>query len=339
MQLPLLAKDTEATVHLEHALDMDGGVRVLCVIKQRFGVDLDGAVKREPGAEVKLSDELWDEEKPEGSSLKYASDLCLRKPATDVVVKAEAMSPGKQPQRELDVLVRVGGVERALRVFGARVWYKGLTGLAFTPPEPFEAMPLKWELSFGGRDTSTGTLLEEPRNPVGAGFVADTSALVHQPLPNVEDPRALIKNEKSRPKPAGVAPIMHHWAPRKDYAGTHDDYWLRERLPLSPLDFDARHNQIAPSELIYPGYLRGGEQVDLYNLCEAGALRFTLPKLSFFVGAQVESGLVSQPVVLDTLILEPNEQRFEMVWRSSVPVPARMHELYGVQVNEREVLR
>ena len=30
--------------------------------------------------------------------------------------------------------------------------------------------------------------------------------------------------------------------------------------------------------------------------------------------------------------------RFELAWRSNVPVPARAHQLLAVQVNEREVL-
>ena len=230
MQLPPLRKDTAASVHLGHMLDMDGSVRVLVVIKQRFGIGVNGAVKREPDAEVRFADELWDEGKPEASSLKYASDLCLRKPATDIVVKAEAMSPGKKPQRQLDVLVRVGAVERALRVFGARVWYKGVTGLSFTPPEPFESMPLKWELAFGGRDTSSAKLLEEPRNPVGVGLVADTSALVHQPLPNIEDPADLIKQRevaseaggrRANHAPLGAAPRLRRYARRVLDARAH----------------------------------------------------------------------------------------------------------------------
>ncbi len=337
MKLPALRQRTEARVHTSFAVGMDGGVNVLVVIKQRFSVSVAGLVRRSSG-EVRLADELWDESAPEASSIKLSSDLCFFKPATDVVVKADAMAPHKKPHTVLDVLVRVGVIERALRVFGTRVWYKSALGLSATPPQPFESMPLKWELAFGGRDSSTGRLLEESRNPVGRGFVADPATLVHHPLPNVEDPLHPITNEKSRPPPAGVAPIMHHWAPRKAYAGTHDDTWLRERLPLAPLDFDDRHNQIAPPELIYPGYLRGGEEVSLYNVCEQGALRFNLPKLSFFVGAEVDGELIEHRALLDTLLLEPNDLAFELVWRSHVPLLGRAHETRAIQVHERQVL-
>ncbi len=338
MDLPPLRQDTDATVHTSHALERDGSVQVLVVIKQRFAVTVKGVVTRVSGAEVRPADELWDEGKPEASSLKHSSDLCLRKPATDIVVSGEAMARDKQPHTELDVLVRVGALERALRVIGPRVWYKGGLGLVPTKPAPFTSVPLKWELAFGGRDASGAKLLEEPRNPVGVGIAADPATLVHKPLPNIEDPARLITSDKSRPPPAGLAPIMHHWAPRKAYAGTHDESWMRERMPLPPLDFDDRHNQIAPSELIYPAYLRGGEEVSLLNLCEQGALRFVLPRLSFFVGGLTEEGLTEYRTALDTLILEPNDLAFELVWRASVPVVGRAHELRAVQVHEREVL-
>jgi hypothetical protein len=338
MKLPPLRKHTDATVYHCHMTAADGRVHVLVLVKQRFKVTLAGVVKRTPGAEPRLRDELWDEEKPEQSSIKLASDLCLRKPAADILVKGAAMSRGRARQSEIDVLVRVGGVSRTLRVFGTRVWYKGAFGLTMTPPEPFESQELKWESAFGGRDASTGKLLEESRNPVGKGFVARPAMLVNQPLPNIEDPADLITGEKSRPKPAGVAPIMHHWEPRKTYAGSYDDAWLRERVPLPPLDFDERHNQCAPPELVYPGHLRGGEQVDVFNMCEEGALRFALPKLSFFVGAHMPEGLVEHRPVLDTLLLEPNDLSFELVYRASIPMPPRAHEIRAVQVHERKVL-
>lgn len=338
MKLPPLRKHTEATVHHCHLTAADGRVHVLVLVKQRFAVTLAGQVKRKPGAEVRFRDELWDEDKPEQSSIKLASDMCLHKPAADIVVKGEAMAQARAPQTQLDVLLRVGELARTLRVFGTRVWYKGAFGLTTTAPTPFTSMPLKWELAFGGRDASAGKPLEESRNPVGVGFAARAESLIDKPLPNIEDPGDLITSEKSRPKPAGLGPIMHHWEPRKRYAGTYDETWLRERVPLPPLDFDARHQQIAPPELVYPGYLRGGEQVDLFNLCEEGALRFTLPKLSFYVGAHLPQGVVEHRPVLDTLLLEPNDLSFELVFRASIPMPPRAHELRAVQVHERKVL-
>ena len=55
---------------------------------------------RIPGAQVRLVDEPWEPE-AEKSSIRYPSDLFLRKPSTDVVVVGSAVAPGSPvlPQR------------------------------------------------------------------------------------------------------------------------------------------------------------------------------------------------------------------------------------------------
>src|SRR5262245_23778870 len=105
MQLPPLRQQADATVHLSHALDLMGRVHVLVVIKARFAIGLDGSVTRDAPPKVNEIDKLRDEEKPEASSLEYASDLCLRKPAADIVCVGAAMSEGKRLQESLDVLI------------------------------------------------------------------------------------------------------------------------------------------------------------------------------------------------------------------------------------------
>src|SRR5262249_22682173 len=104
---------------------MDGGSILVAIIKQRFHVDHRSQVARVGGAEVRLADQPWDEEKPDKSSVKFPADACIRKPGTDVIVTGSAVAPGKRKVTSLDVRVRVGPVERRLRVFGLRVWYKG----------------------------------------------------------------------------------------------------------------------------------------------------------------------------------------------------------------------
>src|SRR5262249_37085300 len=153
------------------------------------------------------------------------------------------------------VVVKVGTLEQRLMVFGLRVWSKGLTGISISPAQPFEQLPLKWEEAFGGFDTSGDKPLEEPRNPVGRGLVRDTNLLVNQLAPASEDPGDLIRSPRSRPTPMGVGPLGRHWAPRRSYAGTMDENWKKERMPLLPLDFDERYNQLAPPKLIAPSYL------------------------------------------------------------------------------------
>jgi hypothetical protein len=336
MSLPELNTRTPATVQLLPQFGLDGAPCIVVVIKQRFSVVRIGHVRREAGAQVRLVDELWEPE-AEQSSIRRPSDGGLRKPSTDVVVSGSALAVDRAPMKELDVWVRVGPVSKRLKVFGTRVWFPGVVGLSLTPPQPFQEVPLRWEYAYGGMDTSNPKrLAHEPRNPLGRGVAADPDTLKHKPAPQVEDPTDLITSARSRPAPAGVGALGPGFEPRARHAGTYDDRWQKERMPLPPLDFDARFLNVAAPGLICPAYLSGGEPVELVGLCEDGPLQFELPRLVFGVVALMARGQVEHRPVLDTVLLEPNERAFELTWRSVIPVPRRARELSAINVFEKE---
>ncbi|MCP3065272.1 DUF2169 domain-containing protein [Myxococcus sp. K38C18041901] len=338
MVLPELNTRTPATVQLLPQFGQDGAPCIAVVIKQRFSVVRIGHVRREGGAQVRRVDELWEPE-AEQSSIRRPADVGLRKPSTDVVVAGSAMAVHGEPTKVLDVSVRVGPVGKRLRVFGTRVWYPGVVGLSLTAPQPFQEVPLRWELAYGGLDTSNPRkLAHEPRNPLGRGVVADADSLKHKPAPQIEDPSDLISSVRSRPTPAGVGAIGPQFEPRLRLAGTYDDRWQKERMPLPPLDFDERYRNVAAPGLVCPSYLTGGELVEVEGMSESGQLRFELPKLFFGVVAVTAQGDVEHRPVLDTVLLEPNERRFELTWRSVVPVPKRARELSAINVFEKERL-
>jgi hypothetical protein len=337
MQPPPLSSATDATVELLPLLAPGVGEAIVAVVKQRFRVSPAGRVERTPGAKVNVADVPWDEDAPEKSSVKLASDLCLVKPATDVLVTGSAIAPGGARVKQLDVALRVGGIQKAVRVYGPRVWVKGLVGLALSPPEPFESMELRWENAWGGRDdTDPRKPLEEPRNPVGRGVARDPAKLVHQLGPSIEDPAHPLDGRS--PAPAGVGPIGRHFMPRRRYAGTYDEAWKKTRMPLPPQDYDPRFEQVAPPDQIAPGYLRGGEPVAVVNASAEGPLTFELPHVAFFVGARLDGELVEHRTAMDTLVLYPAQRAFEMTWRTAIPVPRRSRRLEAVQVHEKRVL-
>jgi hypothetical protein len=339
MNPPPLSKATSATVELLPQLAASGEEAIVTVVKQRFQVTQTGGTERVGGAKVNVTDVPWDEDQPETSSIKIPSDLCLHKPATDVIVVGSAVARGGGKVRELDVGLRAGPIKKALRVHGPRVWYRGLVGVALSAPEPFERLPLRWEYAFGGRDESDPKKpLEEPRNPVGRGVARDPASLIGKAGPAIEDIAHLVSTSRSSPPPAGVGPIGRHWMPRRKYAGTYDEDWKKTRMPLPPADFDARFDQVAPPDQIASGYFRGGEPIGLHNLCIDGPLVFELPRLVFFVGSRRDGKLVEHRVAMDTLVLFPNERAFEMTWRASVPVPRQAFRLEAIQVHEKRLL-
>jgi hypothetical protein len=336
VKVPPLKKGTLAAVEVVPQLAMNGAVLALVLVKQRYVVSPGQVVRAVAGAEVRLADELWDPEHPDRSSVRYPADVCLDKPGTDVVVSGAAMGLGDVTQTELLASVRVGELSRAVRAVGPRRWVRAMGELRLGDPIPFRAVPVRWELAWGGADfTDPRNPVEEPRNPVGRGVVRDLDTLDGEPGPQIEDPMEPITTPTEPYRPAGFGPLGRHWSPRRQHVGTVDDAWLRERMPLWPADTDARLHQCAVPELTAPAHLRGGEAVEVVNMCATGPLRFSLPRPHYFVGMRLDGALREFPSVLDTVLLEPDLRRFEMTWRAVLPMPARLSRVDYIQVHEK----
>lgn len=278
---------------------------------------------------------------PAATSLRAVGEFSLPKPATDILLIATAIAD-RPDTRVLDVTLRVGPVHKAVRVLGNRRWERLGQEWRPTQPEPFDRMPLRWELAFGGRAMGTdGAASEyEPRNPVGRGLVADNDdAISGRPLPNLEDPYRLIRSPRDRPAPACFAPIAPTWSPRKDYAGTYDEAWQTGRAPYLPRDFDARYFQTAPPDLIAPGFLVGGEPVELRGCAPGAPLRFALPTCSLELIFDFDGQRLPVVPSLETLFLEPDLGRFQLLWRGGIAVDKRLLRLREVSVRCREYAR
>ena len=271
MQPPPLSSATDATVELLPLLTSGMGEAIVAVVKQRFRVSPGGKVERTPGAKVNVADVPWDEDAPGKSSVKLASDLCLVKPATDVLVTGSAIAPGGTRVKQLDVALRVGAIQKVVRVYGPRVWVRGVVGLALSAPEPFESVELRWENAWGGRDdTDPRKPLEEPRNPAGRGLTRDPAKLLHQLGPSIEDPAHPLDGRS--PAPAGLGPIGRHFMPRRRYAGTYDEvpYGFRVYAGEHPIHIAAAAvlrgivpPRVATSRVLELGCAEGGQIIHL----------------------------------------------------------------------------
>ncbi|HEU4628432.1 MAG TPA: DUF2169 domain-containing protein [Gemmatimonadaceae bacterium] len=260
---------------------------------------------------------------PLTTSIRVPSDLSLVKPATDVLLVGQAHAPGAWPVTQMDVALTVGPVRKQVRVVGDRVWAGNGVGVAMTAPTPFASMPLVWERAYGGTDQVAGAPRAEARNPVGTGFRDPESELAVEgtALPNLEDPRQPITSWKEQPPPAAFAPLGAHWEPRRSYAGTYDEAWQSSRAPYLPTDFDPRFLQLAPPDLIAPGYLQGGEPVEAVGVLPGGGvLRFRLPAVRITATFVLDGGLQVRPANLDTVLLEPDAGCVVLTWRAALAV-------------------
>jgi len=318
----------------------DGAEIWLVAIKCTFDIAPDGttsvAAFQPP---VTMVPEYTNPAEQATSSLKYDIDLVRTKTTTDVVVIGHAYAPNGRPATRLDVGFRVGPVIKRLHVSGDRVWRGG----SITAPQSFVRMPLVYERAYGGSDprTRAGDALQwDVRNPVGCGFVASSGRVDDVPLPNIEYPDQLITRLKDRPAPAGFGPICAHWQPRAAWAGTYDERWQRERLPLLPDDFDDRYYQCAPVDQQAPQFLKGGEPVALINLTPAGELRFELPRVflgleTFFTSGERQ---LHDKARLHTVILEPDVPRVSLLWHSALPCHPKVYKLQKTRIIEKAVL-
>src|SRR5262245_50857470 len=100
------------------------GERLVLILKATFarlpGTAVLDFVPRAERRGIRGADVPWGD--PEKSSIKYPSDLCVHKPGTDVIVVAAAHAPRGKPVPSFDAGVRVGPLEKTIRVFGLRVW-------------------------------------------------------------------------------------------------------------------------------------------------------------------------------------------------------------------------
>ena len=316
--------------------DKDGAEVWLVAAKGTFDIAPDGTLSlAEEQQEVRIPPEFRGD--PGETSLLYDSDLVHKKSATDILLHGHAYAPGGKPTTQVDVGLKVAGIDKTLRVYGDRVWKPSLLGWSMSRPAPFTTMPITYERAFGGTDERADNPKKrgwEPRNPIGTGFATQSKHLRDMPAPNIEMPRQRISRWKSRPQPAGFGPIAGHWAPRVDFAGTYDDRWQKERLPLLPEDFDERFHQSAPLDQQVPGFLSGGERVELRNLTPNGLLRFSLPRVTLGIETQFDDGeRRDHRAVLHTVAIEPDVPRVMLVWHTHLPCHHKVQKLLTTRID------
>lgn len=145
-----------------------------------------------------------------------------------------------------------------------------------------------------------------------------------QPVPNLETSGHPIMTIGDEPPPAGFGYIGPSWQPRVSFAGTYDEAWQRSQAPYLPKDFDPQFLHAVAVDQIYPGRLQGGEPVQLIGASPVGVQRFAVPICDLAAEVHV-AGAVERPTLhLETLLLEPDQDRFSMLWRGAVPCDKRV---------------
>ena len=308
--------ETRSTTQPVPLVDREGRDVVVVHVKQTFVVGDRGAVTlaHDPSP-IRLHDVARDPENPRSSVL-FPSDVGLDKWGTDVVVVGDVVSP--RPVKVLDVAVQVKARVAPLRVHGPRVYYDGVLGVVVGPAAPFERVALVYENAYGG--ATDDLALVELANPSGVGIAKRPADLVGTRAPQVEHPERPHVSAADRHVPMGFGAIASHWSPRRELFGTCDERWRESRMPLYPADTDVRFANVAHPSLRFEEPLVAGDQIAVVGLSEAPFV-FALPGLCSHVQARFDGPeRRAFPVVIDTVLLLPNERRVEVMGRVVVPV-------------------
>ena len=300
----------------------DGREMLITIAKGSYRIPVNGD-QAEPLAEpipLVQADKFTGE--PGLSAPLYETDYSPRKPFCDVIVVGSAYAPSGEPATRVPVGLRIGDLSKQFVVVGNRVWIKRMTGVTSSDPRRFARMPINYDVAFGGADrtleTTHGQVLTYTSNPVGCGYWHEIDDIDGRPLPNTEAADAPIVDHRGSYEPMSLSPIGRSWQPRAGYAGTYDTEWLENNAPFWPKDFDYRYFQCTREDQWIP-YPRGGEDVVLLNLTPDGYRQFQLPTRPMPVTFIPYRGHdVTHEAELDTIVLEPDSERFTLTWRTSL---------------------
>jgi len=273
----------------------------------------------------------------------YEADFAPRKPFCDVLLLGSAHAPEGRPVTRMPVAVRVGPMTKTCQVVGDRVWQAGLSGISASAPRAFTQMPVSYDVAFGGSDRNSEDETEHDAylpNPVGRGWHKHLKStwVDGRPLPNTEEPGTSVSSPSGKYKPTAFGPLGRGWPQRARYAGTYDQHWLDDVCPFLPTDFDEHYYHAAPADQQVP-LPKGPMDVVLSGFTRDGARQFVLPHFDAPVYVFPKRGQPEEcTAAMDTIVFEPDQERFTMSWRVSRRLKKSMHEIAQVLVGRENRL-
>ena len=270
------------------------------------------------------------------------NDFAPVKPECDVLLVGSAHAPYGEPVTSLNVGLRVGAVTKAFKVVGPRQWVASVTGRpSDSLPVHMTKQPISYDVAFGGTEQDPNdparidTFLD---NPVGRGFrKRRLQDVVGELMPVTEETSQPIRDPLRAYRPMAFGPLGRSWGPRMKYAGTYDENWMENVAPMLPPDFNPLYFQAAPADQRMP-YPSGGEPIRLVNLvppslAQAASAQSSIPRLPVrmvFVPRRGEPVWVD--AALDTIVVEPDHDRFTCTWRASNTLTRDMFEIAEIIV-------
>lgn len=341
-----LINATRMVAACNFGLEPSGRELLVVVIKGTFRFPVPG----EPAGHFALHDEQLPlvtadtfTGRPGFSAPAYEADFAPRKRRCDILLLGSAYAPHRNPATRVDVGIRAGTWSKSFSVVGPRHWDCGMATLRASTPEPFDALPTSYDLAFGGVDLRHDDPAQHAAytpNPVGRGFHKHLRKewVDGKPLPVTEESDQSVEDPGGSYRPMSFGPVGRGWQPRSRLTGTYDDVWLEKHFPFLPPDFDDRYYQAAPpdQQVSLEFFHSEPREVTLVNLTPDGLTRFTIPRLLAPVHVFPKHGQREEYTgVVDTVVIEPDQQRFSLTWRVTRPLNRNIFEIAQVLVGRK----
>lgn len=293
-----------------------------------------------PPTPIYYADDMWPSPHLTCSSLRTAGDLHLAKPGLDVLVRGHARPSEGRPLRRWRVKVQIVHgqelwLEHSLRVTGPRGWqHRLLGGWTLSEPEPTDAVPIRYELAFGGswpdEARPSGRAFHD-ENPSGCGMLPAQQLDPQRPVqaPQWEREDQPIRGVGEVVPVAGLGPLARAWPGRRRFAGTYDAAWRAEAAQLGPLgvpldyprDFDPHFFQCAPARQQLHRPLSAHTFLRLEGLLsDPEPLWMPIPHLEVVAFLSKRDGVSARHLFrLDTLEADVDARVLTCVWRLVIP--------------------
>ena len=304
-------------------MDKDAREYVVLVVKATFDfpASLGGPVLKSPEQAPLVMADISSGE-PGYSATLWETDFAFRKSRCDVVAQGCAYAPNGRPADSVRVGIKVGNWSKMFDVYGHREWRSIGPAFVSTAPAPFIRQPFGYDTAFGGTDRLDPDDKQPDSyrlNPVGRGWsrTRNQRFIPGLALPNTQAVDENVTSPFGSYTPMGFGPVARGAPGRIVYGGTYDDKWTEDVFPFLPADFDERYFQMTlPDQQIDPP--RSGTEVILGNLTPDNKVNFRLPTtelpLTLFKG---QDKAYEGNLLPDTLLFDPENRRFSMVWRVS----------------------
>ena len=321
-------------------MEPSGRELLVVVIKGTFSIPHDGGEPELMEEQVPLVDADVYTGKPGYSAPLYEVDYAPYKARCDVLLNGSAYAPGGRPSKKVPVRLRVGGMMKEFEVIGDRIWQVSKMGFTQSFPQSFTVMPISYDRAFGGSDDKHPDKSKHSAfmpNPIGRGYHANIShdLMDGTCLPNTEEQGQPVRLPAGKYRPMAFGVVGRNWEPRYKLAGTYDQGWIDDVFPFLPADFNNGYYQAAPLDQQID-HLKGNEMVELINLTVSGRTVFRLPKkeipVVFFLK---KGGKEERQAVADTVVIEPDLNRFSITWRAHLPLKKNMFEIPQVLVGKK----